>query len=40
MKRSLNPAVLAGVAIVALVVGVWLIGYLMGFQGEPSTFRL
>ncbi len=38
MKKQWNPALLVGVAIVVLWVGVWLIGYLMGFEGNPDTF--
>ncbi|MFZ5814057.1 MAG: hypothetical protein ACOY93_01965 [Bacillota bacterium] len=38
MKRTWNPALLVGVAIILLWAGVWLIGYLTGFQGEPRTF--
>ncbi|MFZ5826848.1 MAG: hypothetical protein ACOY94_21360 [Bacillota bacterium] len=38
MRRRWNPALLVGIAILALWVGVWLIGYLMGFSGEPRTF--
>lgn len=40
MKRTWNPALMVGVAILVLWGGIWLVGYLMGFQGEPSTFRL
>jgi len=40
MRTRLNPALVAGVAIAALWVGVWLIGYLMGFSGEPDSFTL
>lgn len=38
MKRSWNPAVVVGVAILALWLGTWLLGYLMGFSGSPETF--
>lgn len=38
MKRTSNPAVIVGIAVLVLWVGVWLIGYLMGFSGEPNTF--
>lgn len=38
MKRTWNPAVLVGVAILALWFGTWLVGYLMDFSGDPSTF--
>lgn len=37
-KRSWNPALVVAVAIGALWFGTWLIGYLMGFSGEPKTF--
>lgn len=38
MQRRWNPAVLVGVGILALWAGIWLIGYLMGFAGEPESF--
>lgn len=38
VKAKVNPALLVGVAIAVLWAGVWLVGYLMGFSGDPETF--
>ncbi|BAD41939.1 hypothetical protein [Symbiobacterium thermophilum] len=38
MRARFNPAVITAVAMVALFAGVWLVGYLAGFSGEPETF--
>jgi len=38
LKKHWNPALIVGIAIIVLWGGVWLIGYLMGFQGDPDTF--
>ncbi len=38
MRARMNPGVVVAVAMVAFFVGVWLVGYLAGFSGEPETF--
>ena len=38
MRRWRNPGLIVAVAIAALWAGVWLVGYLAGFSGEPETF--
>lgn len=40
MKAKANPALLMGIAMAALWVIVWLVGYLLGFSGEPDSFRI
>jgi hypothetical protein len=37
-RRNWNPALVVALAMLGLWLGTWLIGYLMGFSGEPETF--
>ncbi len=38
MRVRLNPGWVVAVAIAVVWAGVWLVGYLAGFSGEPETF--
>jgi hypothetical protein len=38
MKQKWSPALVVGIAILVLWAGVWLVGYLTGFSGQPETF--
>jgi len=38
MRARLSPGLVVAAAMVVFFAGVWLVGYLAGFSGEPETF--